>query len=36
MEEVGVRARIEGCLGEDFGVLTEDLDGVEEGPDVSD
>jgi hypothetical protein len=36
MEEVGVRAAIGGGLGEDFGVLTEDLDVVEEGPDVSD
>ena len=31
-----MRATIGGCLGEDVGVLTEDLDGVEEGPDVSD
>ena len=31
-----MRAAIGGGLGEDFGVLTEDLDVVEEGPDVSD
>jgi hypothetical protein len=36
MEEVGVWSAIGGGLGEDFGVLTEDLNVVEEGPDVSD
>jgi hypothetical protein len=35
MEEVGVLAAIGGCLGEDFCILTEDLDVVKEGPDVS-
>jgi hypothetical protein len=31
MEEVGVLAANGGCLGEDFCILTEDLDVVEEG-----